>query len=158
MTEEMKVVDSRGVPTMKALWLGIILDGDDPPNRHLKRAHLEGKELFLELVEVGYDPGEAAEGEEEDEDLVIDYFPVGLEDEEAEEPCPRYPDGCASCTDDVCNGPDSEIPDEDETYIVLEIAYREKASEEWTEFPEAEIATNPALLRFLNLVNDTHGL
>lgn len=158
MTESVQVVDSRGVPTMKALWLGIILDGDDPPNRHLGLAGLRGMELFLELVEEPYDPGDEIDEEEEDLDLPVDYFPTGLEVEEDEKPCSRYPKGCVSCGDEVCNGPDSELPDEDETCIVLDIAWRKKDSPVWLNLPDEEIAKNPALLRFLNLVNDAHGL
>ena len=154
MSENVKVTDARGVPTMKALWMGIVIDGDDPPNRHLVEAGLEGKELFLELVEAEYAPGEILP---EDADMFegLDYG----EEEEAEDPeCDRYPDGCQECQDHNCNGPDQLVPDDEETYVALDIGYREKPDGEWLDFPEEQIGTNPALCRFLNALNDAHGL
>lgn len=166
MNDTMKVLDSRGIPTLKALWLGLIIDGDDPPNRHLELAGFSGKELFLELVEVSYDPDsedleeEGEEDSEEDENRIpIGYVPNDLDDVEDDvEECDRFPKGCTSCPDEECNGPDAELPDEDETYIELSLAIREKGSEEWFLIADEEVAMNAPLCRFLNTINDTHGL
>jgi hypothetical protein len=159
---EFEIMDSRGVPSLKALWHGIIIDCDDAPNRHLNNAGLAGHEILVELVEVEDDfDDEEAENEDEEEEVGEedpDDAYEHLDDDDPDVECTRYPDGCEACKDLQCTGPDAEPSEDDILVIDFVLRIRQKPKGPWYDVEDGWIEENPALCRFLNQINDAHGL
>lgn len=160
--DDFKIIDDRGVPTLKALWHGVLIDCDTHDNRHLQLAGLEGHELLIELVEEEdeeYEERGTKEGEEEEDDDGIDYTGADADDgEEDPEECDGYPDDCEGCQELECSGPDAYPEDAEVLVTDFVLRIRQKPDGEWYECDDSWIEENPALCRFLNQINNTHGL
>ena len=166
-------MNSHGIPSLKELFKGAMIDVDSSPNRHLAQAGLNGRVLHLELLEVPADLEDDEEWEEEEsgEEEEEDYDPMGLasdlDDEEDDdedgsddaEICNDYPDACPTCEDLECGHSVDDPGDEDLIDVELRVTLL------WPAFggepqilDDEEIQDNPGLCRFLNQIKDHNDL
>lgn len=150
----------QGIPTLKQLFNGILIDIDSVPNRHLQQADLAGRVLHLEIMEVPEEEGEGLEGDEETED----YDPLGLaddlgEEDEEDEVCNLYPDGCSGCAELECDHEVDDPPEGSELGLELRVTL---LYPDHTEPPQLlddnALVENPALCRYLSQIKGHNGL
>jgi hypothetical protein len=159
-------MNSHGIPSLKELYAGVMIDVDSSTNRHLQMSGLSGRRIYLEMVEEPSDFDDDEEAEEEEDE---NFDPMGLApdtdlvDEEDEEvgwtPCAEYPDGCLHCEDIEC-WHDGDAPIDDEVFDErLRVAILWPAlGDVPRDMSEEEIEQNPALCRFLSQINAHNGL
>jgi len=136
-----------GVPTLKELYQGIVIDFSTAENRHLVQSNLTNKYKF-ELVELNdtelqEELDEEFENEFEDDDEFDEEC-----DEEEEEECEKPLSSCRSCKEYSCSRNDSYL-DEDEgvfpELVIIDLHYGVRVN-------IADITDEP-FCRFLNQIN-----
>jgi hypothetical protein len=174
-------MNKQGIPSLKELFCGVVIDPmGRGANRHLKAAAqgtvVNSAKLFLELVTVPVPPdddegGDDDEFSDEDGEGVCAYCELPLDECECEldgdddddgvedeDPCDKYPKGCAACREYSCPGGEGEDDDEDcEDEMEKLVVKVQRGTGPWRELTEDEIGKSPALCRFLAAINDYHG-
>lgn len=166
-------LNDQGIPSLKDLYCGVTMWMGAAKNRHLALAMklhgLEDASFYITLMEEEIDEEEWEEEEDEETpDLQFqvagNFITLGdSEDEEDEddedeeiEYCEDYPDGCEACEECVCFGEEDE-PEGHNVMPILKLVLIEDGVT--TELDENHpLLDEPAFIRFLNQVTETHDL
>ena len=136
----------KGIPTVKELYQGFIVNMNKPQNRHLKLAGLEGWKYCFELHEGQFD--------EDDEDFDIGEEEPFDEDDDSET-CDDQ--DCETCKRYICLDTDSDIEEQEDVYYPYLVITKSKNGKKWSKVDIMKIDNEP-LCRFLNQINSYNDL
>jgi len=153
---------SNGMPTMKELFDGIVIDPEEIANRHLRYApELKGHVLHVQALE-SVQPIADMGDEDEDDDLPdVDWEAMfseedGWEPAEKPEPCDEV---CSQCERYECTGQQEPEPTEGiDIRVVVKVAPKGQRASRSAPVWKTITFRSPPLARYINDVCDFHDM